>query len=840
MKKWSLYLLFSLLLGACVAENDDPRPSRGKNGSELTLRIVFPDIRNGGISTRSITAEEETQIDSLDVFVFKPAGSNTTALRSDIFLYRRSLPKDSITDNTSSPYNREKTVGLNLEVRPEDQRLVVVANMPPNLDFSSLQPGVSTEDDLLALLKFSGAAWRQSQRSTNAGETADDYTALPMWGEMNAFVKVTTTGITGTAPTISMIRALAKIQLGVDVNGTGNPALGFGYIFRLDSIYLCNVSDSGYIAPGNTFIDGAYKTNAAGGVTLPHPHPSGRITNPAIYRFAFPGDGTTPLPSGVTPDVDRALWNTIYVPETDSLIGSTLPGFIVIKARYYDTPSGTPYFYRIDFSKLNGQNSNTPLLRNHKYLINILNIRLAGYATLQEAINAPVSDKNYEILIDGQSNNASNEINDIVAYKDEFTQNYQYMLGVNTSEVFFDWDQNWIGKPSSAPDNYFRLKMYTDYDGGWKAQVTSGSTWITLYNNLPDASGTITKPNPFVELPIQVTSNYMPNPATSDPLEREGEITLTAGLLTKKILIRQYAGANSVIVPSGIVSFRLPLTYVGVAREEILGSGSGAFVATQVIGIWQTDNVAVGGLALGANYVEVQNPLITSGANGGFGLALTNATDTIWSWHIWVTTPTDITNINGDFHNPNTPVFMNRMLGNNASNSDPVLYYQWGRKDPFVITSFGTQYSTLPTSGNAAMIATAIRHPNVFYTNSSPPYYNWAGTYYSNSLWNDANGRKTPHDPCPAGWRIPQYSATNSPWQNVQSSELPGYNHTGYLDATSGNRTGVTQGRIWSASTVSFNAVFGNINGTTVNPMTTGSRGHGIAVRCVKDISKKY
>lgn len=189
---------------------------------------------------------------------------------------------------------------------------------------------------------------------------------------------------------------------------------------------------------------------------------------------------------------------------------------------------------------------------------------------------------------------------------------------------------------------------------------------------------------------------------------------------------------------------------------------------------------------------------ITGGSNVGNALLALKAADgtILWSWHIWVVdgenAPTDqaYTACEGQ------PTFMDRNLGattNEYGNRYAVgLYYQYGRKDPFVIrtdevtiTSSGDYYTSdmeitdveVRNSGNSNM-AWTIKNPNkrIVYTataSGNPPkgFLNWLnpaeeiennwgspGKVTSVAECNASmGGYKTIYDPCPAGYRVPDY-----------------------------------------------------------------------------------
>ncbi|MDR1499718.1 MAG: hypothetical protein LBI58_01920 [Tannerellaceae bacterium] len=412
MKKWSIYAL-ALFLPACASE-EVPEPDRhpARDSGELTIRISFPENRS---TTRALSASDEKKITSLRVFIFSDAGSPGIS-RDDKFV--EMIDATTILEGTDT--DREVTVTVKKPSGGDpDQRFVLVANMHNdlNINLSSLVENVSTEGDLINLLRFSTTAkWGA------APAEGDQTKYIPMWGTSGFYDQ---SGFETASPiSVNMTRALAGIEIGIDINNpaAGDPALGFGHIFVVDSVYVCNVNDSAYIAPA------AWKDNIS--------------SKKADVGYKFPANGLM-------------LERSIYVSPTDSLIiasGDTthLPPFLILKAQYY---GGDSYYYRIDFTK---DNSYTPLLRDNKYIVNITGIRTTGYKTFNQARNAPVLPLNPNLILDG-ADPATRNINDIV-YLD------QYWLGCRSTDVRIDC----MAKNAL-------MGVATSYPGGWTARVTSSS-----------------------------------------------------------------------------------------------------------------------------------------------------------------------------------------------------------------------------------------------------------------------------------------------------------------------------------------------------------------------------
>ena len=196
------------------------------------------------------------------------------------------------------------------------------------------------------------------------------------------------------------------------------------------------------------------------------------------------------------------------------------------------------------------------------------------------------------------------------------------------------------------------------------------------------------------------------------------------------------------------------------------------------------------------NFTKDGNTItITGGTNVGNALLALKASDgtILWSWHIWVVddlADQTYTNCEGQ------PTFLDRNLGATSNEYDNRysigLYYQYGRKDPFVIrtdaftvTKSGDYYTAdveitdveVRTSDNSNMSWT-IKNPNkrIVYTataSGNPPkgfnnwlnpeseiYNNWGSPGKVTSVDECAvskGGYKTIYDPCPAGYRVPDY-----------------------------------------------------------------------------------
>ena len=145
----------------------------------------------------------------------------------------------------------------------------------------------------------------------------------------------------------------------------------------------------------------------------------------------------------------------------------------------------------------------------------------------------------------------------------------------------------------------------------------------------------------------------------------------------------------------------------------------------------------------------------------------------LWSWHIWLTDkPSEQTYNNG------AGVMMDRHLGATSYQPGEVgslgLFYQWGRKDPFLnssrIDANQDANSTIawpdsvPTSAETGTVAYTIAHPTVFISADNHNRYDWHYATRDDSLW---KAQKTIYDPCPTGWRVPD-GGSKGVWKTAE------------------------------------------------------------------------
>lgn len=264
----------------------------------------------------------------------------------------------------------------------------------------------------------------------------------------------------------------------------------------------------------------------------------------------------------------------------------------------------------------------------------------------------------------------------------------------------------------------------------------------------------------------------------------------------------------------------------------------------------------------------------------------------IWSWHIWVTNnhPADsVITLGGAY-------VMSVNLGaecnsNGVTDTEKIyesygMYYQWGRKDPFVgpkdYKFTGNSDATLYDNRSyevylnyadseevEATLEWSIANPTTLINGTKENAYDWLHTNHDNELWSTST--KTEYDPCPAGWRVADASIFESltlnaeydamSWETLQS--LYGImltdGTTDYFFTAQGRRNYIDcrldiinanetlpvpwSGYYWTSTTNEANAtsLYFNLNTNTrywngfenKHPM---QRANALPVRCTRDL----
>ena len=274
---------------------------------------------------------------------------------------------------------------------------------------------------------------------------------------------------------------------------------------------------------------------------------------------------------------------------------------------------------------------------------------------------------------------------------------------------------------------------------------------------------------------------------------------------------------NPPAVESASCTYKIPVARVdqfwgGGNYENELNNCLGQNNAWEVSVIWSDMEVKVENFVITKkigngkdDYFEVSVPGTTEMGNVVIGIKRTGEgapIDWLWSWHLWVTdycpddakyltqqgaflAGTDTYKVTGGTvqrykATTNQKVYMDRSVG--AMSTDYVgygkgmLYYQFGRKDPFpgngpyweggtnkVTYAIQTKEYTTTDENQPRNVPYSVQHPTTYITSGS--YWTYKDKYNpvlfnKDILWQDPNasnlGGKSIFDPSPSGWRIPQ------------------------------------------------------------------------------------
>lgn len=200
---------------------------------------------------------------------------------------------------------------------------------------------------------------------------------------------------------------------------------------------------------------------------------------------------------------------------------------IIIKAKYKATEGteGTEGYYKVALYKDDAKTAQYALVRNHNYIVNVISVNDAGYATEEEALKAEPENRLEVTVVDDNP-----EIVDMIACKD-------YELGVCGTQTVAATN----GKdPIIVPITLFtNLKPENTTDNNlYKVEISKDAQkWITSWS--PGSQSTTTSPNESAPSGTMFVLNLTLTANNKSEEPREGTITITSGDLKRTIKIHQ-------------------------------------------------------------------------------------------------------------------------------------------------------------------------------------------------------------------------------------------------------------------------------------------------------------
>ena len=402
------------------------------------------------------------------------------------------------------------------------------------------------------------------------------------------------------------------------------------------------------------------------------------------------------------------------------------------------------------------------------------------------------------------------------------------------------------GSVGVAPSNFALFANYSDYNNqGWTyfsvARIyscklyDSNHVWLRYF--VPCVRTSDGKPGMY----DRVNDVFYVNQGT-------GEFNNSVSNATD---LSATATANSYIVPAaGTYKFNATVKGNGYADLAGISKNTDASSIASAELVWAT---------FGTSTAPAENELIknifyqngfvyfSTGdtfKEGNALIAVKDASDNIlWSWHIWVHNY-DESYLTGS----NNVKMMNRNLGALSTSVSSTLsygmYYQWGRKDPFIGTPdaiSGTARAVVDaTLTKGVTVGESILHPANYYVLNINTANRWEkGDHWCSdattrmTLW--AESAKTIFDPCPPGWRMPSHSEITG--MGITYNAAAGFAPSGYIETfgvptdTGGNGNA---GTLWKTTNNGTNARVEVVYGL-FNSVLFRSPDMGFNVRCVKE-----
>ena len=238
--KFLRYAFMALTFAACLTGcSDDPQddaqnfPQGGGEPAEgilLDLNVTVPGIESA--VTRSLGAEDESTVNTLDVLVFGRTGNEKSD--EDPFLYH------------VTPRGSGSSYQVTLKQSDTPVYLVLIANARQTVTGKLSEMTGQNKGQVLSKLTFdTSQPWPQS----------GDARYLPMWGE-SAATTITSGTSTNALGRISLLRAVARIDVGVNFVNDDTAGVGekkgselTGNKFKIKKVLVYNTQNKSQIAP---------------------------------------------------------------------------------------------------------------------------------------------------------------------------------------------------------------------------------------------------------------------------------------------------------------------------------------------------------------------------------------------------------------------------------------------------------------------------------------------------------------------------------------------------------------------------------------------------------------
>lgn len=424
-------LLLALLTAGCVADRNVSDCITEGEDVELEFALQVPALET---SLRQLTADQEKQINSVQVLVFNTDGINDES--QETFAYKATVK------STSPQADGTTLLRCALKATAKPMRVVCVANH--EFDTTDLEGKTKQEifEDTRMVKQFTTAGWK-----------TDGTQLIPMWGESDAqpvsratkFNDCTASNANGV---IHLVRALARIDVGINFDETkpADETANGGAKFKIKSVNVYRYAQSMYVTGTQAL---TFRMDGATREPLPH--------TPATMKAAADG---APLVFTADAGVDSYVRN-IYVPEIANKTKDKDARTCLVIGGYYNGSTMVTY-YRVDFitretkSPQDVITKQLDVLRNHRYRFNITKIEGPGTDTPEEALITEPVNIAYDVVVWDD------------AKIDKIMYDGQYYLSVSKDKFHF-------GKDATS-ESY---KIRTNWPQGYKIVDENGKEWAT-------------------------------------------------------------------------------------------------------------------------------------------------------------------------------------------------------------------------------------------------------------------------------------------------------------------------------------------------------------------------
>lgn len=468
----------------------------------------------------SVKQESELKLETTRVMVFDS---------NDVYQYDAPLTKieRSKTDKQQG--------SLIVQIKPgKGLGIVVLANLTEKEKGREVS---GKKDEILKTFAYSVAQ-----------DTDFSSVGIPMFGEVT---QVTVDQSTGAVPTLDktvhLLRAVARVDVGLKMSAVGTSGKDSDFDETASELIstIVEPADESSKKVKWTLLETKFYNAATDGLVVPA---EGNYSlDGTKLKATAPTLPATPGKQDLTYEVtDNLLKRTIYVPEVDNPDPEatqngeeTTPEaqeqylerpYLILKLQYEEVDDankvkdggakGTTYF-RVDFLKREGEEATAkytylPLLRNHRYKVDIQNIGGLGFDSEDDAKKGPSANIMYNVLVWDESEMSN------VKYDG------QYMLGVS---------KNMVKTYKSGGSMQFNVQ--TSWPKGFKIEdLPEGFT----VEPTPSAGNTFATTDE-VTLSLTPPDNWAPEGELKEDKEgkyKEVPLTIVAGRMKWNVRVRQY------------------------------------------------------------------------------------------------------------------------------------------------------------------------------------------------------------------------------------------------------------------------------------------------------------